>query len=203
ANAPELKAYQWIYQRPPNAWPILSGSVALGDHSPAVMVLVDAASPLRVITAAQLGMLFCGKTVPHWRDLGVKGALAGRPIRPVLPDTESGTGRFLRHALFGDATAFAWGRVREAADPAARVAGDLSTLALAGGPPPSGTRRIPILDGATPRTVDDPRYPLARTVYAYGDAGDRAVAGFVAWMKGPEGVAIAVAGPYRSLPGGR
>jgi phosphate transport system substrate-binding protein len=220
AFEPEAKAYEWIYHHPPRATAVMRGSVATAGHSPAVAVLVNAANSVGSISLDQLRAAFRGAQAPRWGDLGARGRFAARPVHPIMPDSEQGTGRFLRHVLFADATLFAWDRVREVAEPlhrdgtadrnggriAAMVARDRDALALAPGPAIAGTRTIPIrVDGKDaapdPQSVAESRYPLARSIYAYGDPHPSAEArAFLRFLLGPAGRQAIAAGPYLPLP---
>jgi phosphate transport system substrate-binding protein len=184
ASDPEIKAFQWIFQYPPQMWPVLGGSVTAPGHSPAVRVLVHASNPIRSISTAQLQLAFRGERPVRWSDLGVTGPLAQRLVHPIMPDSEQGTGRFIRSALFGDATLFAWKRVREITEPLHRdgrndamgeqladaVEADPQALAFVPGAAPPGTRTVRVTCLSTQATQPcDSSGMLARTVYAYSD----------------------------------
>ena len=207
---PELKAFQWVFQYPPTAWPVLQGSDSTAGHSPTVRVLVNAANPVRSISAQQLEAIFRGNRAVHWSDLGVTGPLEARTVHPMMPDTEQGTGRFIRQALFEDATLFAWDRLREFAEPihrngsadrfseriAAAVARDPLAIALTSGGAVAGTRSVPLQCSAC-----DTSGGIQRTVYAYsGPVPTPDVSAFLRLLiSGAEDKRIAPA-PYRPLP---
>jgi len=206
---PELKAFQWIFQHPAAAWPVLEGSSSAAGHSAAVRVLVNAANPIREISVRQLDLIFRGGKPIYWRDLGVAGALGERSIHPIMPDTEQGSGRFIRQALFGDATLFAWSRVKEIAEPihrdgsddrlnkrlAAAVARDPQAIALASAAA-AGTRTVPL-----ECPVCDPSGVIQRTVYAYSDPRLRPDANaFLRLLVTETEDRLIDPAPYRQLP---
>lgn len=206
---PELKAFQWIFQYPAKAWPVLQGSSSAPGHSPAIRVIVNAANPIRSISERQLQAAFRSQSSIRWRDLGVMGPFGMRTVHPMMPDTEQGTGRFIRQALFEDASLFAWKRVREFAEPihregaddrfaerlAAAVARDSQAIALTPAGAVVGTRIVPLQCAAC-----DSRGEISRTVYAYADpsAGSDAKSFLRLLISGTEDGTIDAA-PYRSL----
>lgn len=186
ATDPEVKAYQWVYRRPPVERAVFAGSEAAPGHSSSIAVIVNAASPRGSISLDEL------------RDAYLNPGSPTRFARLYLPDTESGTGRFLRHALFADATLFAWHRVHESATSSA-VRLDRAALSLADGPVPAGTRAIALRDGGRLLQRGDSDYPLTRTVFAYGADGDDAASRFMEFVRCAEGQALIAGSPYRPL----
>lgn len=186
ATDPEVKGYEWIYRRPPAARPVFAGSGDQPEHSPSVAVLVNAANPSRAISLDELRAIYLEPG--HRSDY----------TRAYLPDTESGTGRFLRHALFGDATLFAWSRVRETRT-AAPVARQRHAIALATGPVPAGTKMIALQMTGRAWMPGEARYPLDRTVCSYGADQDAAAAGFMDFLVSAQGQALARGSGYRPL----
>ena len=218
ATDPEIKAFQWIYQYPPQSWPVLRGSLATPGHSPSIRLLVNAANPIRRLSPEQLERVYRGERPISWRHLGVAGRIGSRAVHPIMPDSEQGTGRFIRDALFQGSTLFAWQRVQELAEPmhrgggddtvgeriAAAVARDPQALALVPGNPVAGTRAVP-LDCATIKAVShcDKNGALERSIYAYSDRGLRsgARAFLTILTSGGDRTRIDPA-PYRQLPAG-
>lgn len=206
----ELKAFQWIFQHPPKAWPVVEGSRSTPGHSPAIRVIVNPANPIRNISRRQLEIAFRGDRPVRWRDLGVTGPLAARTVHPIMPDAEQGTGRFIRRALFEDATLFAWKRVKEFAEPihrdysndslgarlAAAVARDSQAIALAPGDPATDMRTIPLQCARC-----DGHGEIDRTVYAYTDSTMRPdAASFLRMLIGDTEDGSIDPAPYRQLP---
>ena len=195
ATDSELKAFEWVYKRPPLRVEILRGSLETRGRSPALAVFVHRGNPLRRVDFAQLrGILQVHppRGVPRirtWGDLGLIGKWAHRPIDLYVPDTDSGTGRFLRRAVLGGSALLAWRRMMEITrqpfqqDARTRVrilrelARDPDGLAIArlprGGEPvtpvPLGERGAGPYLLPTAATVRDGRYPLGRAIYAYLD----------------------------------
>lgn len=207
---PELKAFQWVFQYPATAWPVLQGSDSTAGHSPAIRILVNAANPVRSISTRQLDAIFRGGNSVRWTDLGVTGPLEARTVHPMMPDSEQGTGRFIRQALFDDATLFAWNRVREFAEPihrngsddtfsdriAAAVARDPQAIALTSGGAVAGTRSI-----ALQCSTCDTTGGIQRTVYAYsGPALTPNANAFLRLLIGGTEDGRIQSAPYRPLP---
>jgi len=216
ATDPEIKAFQWIYEYPPQAWPVLRGSVAVPGHSPSIRVLVNASNPIRSISVQQLEMAFRSERPIHWRDLGVTGPFASRPVHPIIPDSEQGSGIFIRAALLNGATLFAWDRVKEIAEPshrgsiddglgaslAAAVAHDPQALALVPGGATAGTRPVPLECG--PTLPCDSSGAIERTVYAYADPKPRPDArSFLLLLIDGSRTGSIDPSPYRQLPAGQ
>lgn len=210
ATDPEAKAYEWVFRHPPAATPIMRGSVAVPGRSPALAARVNAENPVKSITLAQLASAFRMGGAPTWRLLGATGALAEKPIRLIVPDAESGAGRYLRRSVLADATQFDWDRVQEVSEPilpaghddrfgeaiAQAVAADPAALGIGDAAPFAGTRVLAV-EGRLP---DDPDYPLDRRVNAYADPRPRAVvADWLAFAAGDAAQAIVARGPYRAL----
>lgn len=214
----ELKAYEWIFRAPPKATPIFRGSLDTPGHSPALAVRVHVANPLQAITPAQLAAAFrVGGDAPTWATLGVGSALAGKRIQIVMPDAESGTGRFMRKVFLKDVVQFDWRRVREEREPgvagasgtrtdsfgariAAAVARDPAMLGLGDAAPLKGTRILPVLVDGKARFPGQPGYPFERDVLAYSDPKPRSnAAAFIAFARSPAARALLATGHYRPL----
>ncbi|HJP68386.1 MAG TPA: substrate-binding domain-containing protein [Sphingomicrobium sp.] len=215
ATDPEIKAFQWIYQYPPKSWPVLRGSVAAAGHSPAIRLLVNTANPIRKISLQQLELAYRGSQKVHWRDLGVTGPLSKLAVHPIMPDSEQGTGRFIRDAFFKGATLFAWDRVKEVSEPLHRgavdtfglriaraVAHDPQAIAFSSGNPVAGTRVVPFTCTDIPSAlVCDNKGALERLIYAYSDADLRPGAReFLLMLAGSKGRSAIKIAPYRKLP---
>ena len=219
ASDPEIKAFQWVFQYPPQALPVWSGSLATPGHSPTVRVLVNASNPVSFISTRQLEIVYRGERPVYWSDLGVTGRLAREQVHPVMPDTEQGTGRFIRHAVFSDATLFAWKRVREISEPihrdgstdamghelAAAVAADRQALALVPGAPIAGTRSVRVTcDTRGKAQVCDSKGALERTIYAYCDPkAPPDVRSFLKLLEEGADRELFDIAPYRRLPAGQ
>lgn len=199
ATGSELKAYEWVYRHPPLRVEILHGSLESPGKSPALMVFVHRGNPLRQINFAQLrGMLQARPPsgVPHvntWGALGLSGKWMHRRIDLYVPDTDSGTGRFLRHTVLGGSALLDWRRIteivshpsqRDANTPShilRKLAHDPDGLAIAWLPRGSDpVTPVPVSEHAagpyllpTMATIRDGRYPLGRAIYAYLTSGKR------------------------------
>jgi phosphate transport system substrate-binding protein len=197
ATDSELKAFEWIHQHPPLRVGILRGSVETRERSPALTAFVHRGNPLQHIDLAQLRALIEARPRPGapsivtWGGLGLSGRWAAHPIDLYIPDSDSGTGRFLRDALLGGSALLAWPRITEIrracllheppAHTRGRILGALARdpygLAIAwlpgGGQPvspvPLGAHAAGPYVLPTPAAIRDGRYPLGRPVYAYLD----------------------------------
>ncbi|MDB5679494.1 PstS family phosphate ABC transporter substrate-binding protein [Sphingomonas bacterium] len=215
ASDPEIKAYEWVFRRPPVAIPVMLGSIATPGSSPALAVRVNASNPLREISLAQLTAAFrIGGAPPSWGSVGVAGPLASRTIRLVVPDMESGTGQYMRKALLADATQLDWSRAREVTEPllppshvdrfgaaiADAVAADPAALGVGDARPLAGTRIVAIVDAGRRSVPGDAAYPLDRRVIAYASDRQRAAVGaWLAFVRSDRARAIVARGPYRAL----
>lgn len=193
---PELKAFEWAFRTPPRASPLLMGSIAAPGHSPRLVVRVNRANPLRSIRLSELERLLEVRDPPlPWPVLGWNFA---HPIELALPDSETGTGQFLRKRLASGRSQLDWRYVQEfdpSGDGIARaVAHNPSMLGLGDGRPYPGTRVIKIIDGAGHEVR------LDRTVFAYSQPVPRKGASeLLAFLAGKAGQALLVQAPYRSL----
>jgi phosphate transport system substrate-binding protein len=187
ATDQEAKAFEWIYRRPATAVPLFAGSASRPGHSPDLAVIVSNSSRLQSITMGELAARF----------------LPGGTDRVIMPDSESGTGRFLRHVVLGDANQLDWSRITEVAEAdhrhpeemaeriAALVAIDPHAIGLADARPRSGVRAIPVIGGEV---------LLTRTVLAYSDKPQRPeVQQFLAFIRSDAARPIIAASPYRAL----
>lgn len=214
----EAKAFQWVYGYPPTAVPVARGSLSDPGRSPALAVLVSRGNPIGQITFDELRKLFVANSdaaARHtWGELGATGAWASRPIHLYAPGAESGSGRFFRHAVLGDADNLAWPALHEFDTPVGRSPHDgrmWKRIAAAAAHDPDGlaislapTAGAPVkalavskegpASALTQANVAEGRYPLARTAYAYvnrsPDGPGRAdVAEFLSYVTGPAGQA--------------
>ncbi len=222
ATAGEIKAFEWIYRRPPTAVRILGGSLDRRGESPALVAFVNRRNPLTRIDYAQLAGILArrpargGPPIRTWGALGLRGAGAHRPIDLYLPDTTGGTGRFLRETLVGGSALLDWNRLTEfdalrradggtlgsRAQILRALARDPYGLALThlpvGGPAVKplalAVRAAGPYFRATRSSLIDGRYPLARSVFAYVNAGpggaDPVVRAWLRYVRGPDGQAM-------------
>jgi phosphate transport system substrate-binding protein len=197
ATDSELKAFAWVYRHPPLRVEILRGSLEAPGRSPALTVFVHRGNPLRRIDFAQLRGMFQARPprgVPHirtWGELGLTGNWVHRPIDLYVPDTDSGTGRFLRRTVLGGSALLDWRRITETArhpfqrdaKTPSRILRDLANdpdgLAIAWLSHDTGpVTPVPVSAHAagpyllpTAVTIREGRYPLGRAIYAYLDPG--------------------------------
>lgn len=195
ADAPELKAFEWIFRYKPEPIEVANGSEGEPGRSPPLAAYVHATNPLSKLSLAQLDAAFgkerllgAPRAVRSWADLGVRGKLAPQPIQLYLVDTESGTGRYFREQVLGGSRKLNWERLREFTDSGGitRPAHDESSQILAAlskdpkglavAPrltnPPASVKELALArDGehvsATRADMVVRRYPLTRVLHAY------------------------------------
>lgn len=183
----EAKGFEWVYLEPPVGAPVFRGSERQPGHSPRIAVIVAKASPIRFLTIADLSRRF----------------LPGGEGRTVMPDAESGTGRYFRQKILGGANQLDWARITEieetdhrrpgaVADGIARtVARDPAAIGIADGTPRPGVRIV---------LVSDAGLLLERKVFAYAHPVRREeTSAFLSFLKSAEGQAVIAAGPYLPL----
>ena len=196
----EVKAFEWIYRYRPAAIEVLNGSLDQPGCSPALAILVHRSNPLSAVTMAQLDGLFSAdlrgggkERLSTWGQLGLSREWARRTIHLYSPDTESGTGVFLRSTALGATRKLNWDRLTEVEDSkgpgapphdagrklAASVAADPSGIAVAPlvAPLPAEVRVLALAvregDAAvlpSRESLVARRYPLGRAVRAYVNA---------------------------------
>lgn len=219
ATSSEIQAFEWVYQYKPTSVEILNGSVATPGRSAALSVLVHESNPLDSLRLSQLEALFgyapegAATSIRTWGELGPEGNWSDSPVQLYTLDTETGTGRFFRRMAVGGTRHLDWSRVREFeaetsdSENASAIANRalLNALkldpfglavAMADGQVP-GIRPVPLraCDDcepvlASPESIADHSYPLARRVNAYfnqpaGQAVDPVLASLLAFILGP------------------
>lgn len=193
---PELKAFEWAFRTPPKATPLVMGSIAVPGCSPRLTVRVHRTNPLHSIPLSQLELLLEVRGRPlDWAAFGWNRA---HPVEIAMPNSETGTGQFLRKRLASGRAQLNWRYVREL-DPsgdgiAHAVSNDPYMLGIGDGRPYPGTRVIKIIDAAGHEVL------LDRTIFAYSQPAPRKGAGeLLAFFASREGQALLARSPYRSL----
>jgi len=194
----EAKAFEWVYQVPVKAHPLFAGTTARPGLSAPLAFRVNAANPLRAVTQEQLQTAFAqGDPGLTWDRLGVGTGLSGKTIRLVMPDSESGTGRFLRARVLADQVQFPWSRVTEVsvsgpradqfgARIAAAVARDPQALGVGDPLPVKGTRVLAVVVEGKAYLPGQAGYPYGRTIMAYDAPSPRPEIGaFVRFLGSP------------------
>jgi phosphate transport system substrate-binding protein len=184
----ERKAFEWVFRYPPAQIQIMTGSLDRGGQAPALVTCVHRDNPLVQLTLVQLDAIFgCErlgggpKSIRTWGDLGLSGEWADKSIHLYADDTESGTGRFFRHAVLGDSARMNWEHFTEFKGLDARhsilaaLAADPAGLAVTGGSS-EFVPQVKVLalacdsghDAVTPslESLISRSYPLTRAVYA-------------------------------------
>jgi phosphate transport system substrate-binding protein len=198
----EVAGYSRVMKHKPFPLEVMTGSYANADKSVALGIFVHKNNPLTRLTFAQLDAIFgsehlCGEkeNIRTWGQLGVTGAWANRPITVYMGELDAapafyfsqrvmrGSMLWNEHLHHLDDVTRPDGTVYEAQQRIVDLLGkDESGIALSGaGSRNSDTKLIPISisDGgpyidATPTTVEERTYPLARSVWIYtNQAPDR------------------------------
>lgn len=219
----EIMAFEWVFQYKPAELEVMSGALTGEDRSRALAVFVHRDNPVSHLSLSQLdAILSCEprrglSSVRTWRELGIVGNWADKAIHVYTFDTETGTGRFLEHAVLDDNRKWAWDRIREFKD-AERMHGStenasqqilralardryglavatlgypnrsLKTLAL------SSTSAGPFYE-ATRQTLVERKYPLTRSIFVYfnrapGKPVDAKLAEFLRFILSDDGQEI-------------
>jgi phosphate transport system substrate-binding protein len=211
----DLAAFRHARRAEPVLLPVAGGAWHRFGYVDPVVVIVNAANPIRRLSFRQLDALWSetrwrgGVAPADWRALGV-GAWRGQAIHVVGGDGWSGeeSARALtirRRVLSVGRQIGRWRTVPESGGEdqvVARVAGDRLAIGFTGfGHLSPGVRAVALsIDGRTGvaptrATIASGRYPLGRTVDlvmardAHGCL-DRAVARFAAWLVGRSGQAV-------------
>jgi phosphate transport system substrate-binding protein len=210
----DLAVFRRAHHGEPVVMPVAGGAWHRFGYVDPVVVIVNAANPLRALSFRQLDALLSetrwrrGVAPADWSDLGVPG-WRGKPIHVVGGDGWSGeeSARALtvrRRVLSIGEQVGRWQMVPGTGgedEVVARVAADTQAIGFTGlGHLSAGVRTVAIGDGGKPvaptrAAIASGAYPLARTVDlvmardAHGCL-DPAVARFAAWLVGPAGQAV-------------
>jgi phosphate transport system substrate-binding protein len=191
----EIAGYSRVMKHKPFALEVMTGSYANADKSVALGIFVHKSNPLTHLTFAQLDAIFgsehlCGEkeNIRTWGQLGLIGAWANRPITVYMGELDAapafyfsqrvmrGSMLWNEHLHHLDDVTRPDGTVYEAQQRIVDLLGkDETGIALSGaGSRNPDTKLIPISisDGgpyidATPTTVEERTYPLARSVWIY------------------------------------
>ena len=122
ANITDINGFGRVKQYAPLRLELMSGSLASPGQSSALAVFVSSHNPITKIALDQLAALFVctaehkPATPRRWGQLGATGEWANRPVHLYTFDLETGTGVFLRHALFADHMKLNWSAISEYRD---------------------------------------------------------------------------------------
>ena len=117
-SASEIQAFEWIFRYQPTQVEVMTGSLDQPGKSAAPVFFVHQDNPLTELSPTQLAAILGGGSsdIHTWGQLGVKGEWANQPINLYLPDTTSGTGKFLQQALLKGGKAMNWDHLTEFGD---------------------------------------------------------------------------------------
>lgn len=167
----DLQAYAGAVGGAPLQIAVAHASLDPHALSGPLAVMVDKASPLRSLTWRQVGRLFTAQGPHTWRELGVTGAVANRPIRKLgLKPGAALALLFEARAQGGVPLAPDLEGYGHSTEVVAHLAGDPTAIGFAAANTVTAATRIvpivvrgkPILP--TPATLRNGRYPLDRTL---------------------------------------
>lgn len=195
SNTTENDGFLHTLQYRPLKLRLMTGSLDVPGMSYAPVLFVNRDNPLDKLTLTQVEAVFgCGQpgqgAAAHtWGDLGLGGNWSDKPIHAYTFDIDSGTGTFFLHALQGQSRKMNWPIIREfnqkrRADGSIYEAGEqtmqmllgdryglaVSSLRYAGNHVKElalATRSGSAYVKATPETLIDGSYPLARMTYVF------------------------------------
>ncbi len=191
----EVAGYNRVMKHKPFPLEVMTGSYANADKSVALGIFVHKNNPLIHLTFAQLDAIFGSEhlrgeneNIRTWGQLGLTGAWANRPITVYMGELDAAPAfyfsqRVMRGSLLWnehlhhlDDVTRPDGTFYEAQQRIVDLLGkDETGIALSGaGSRNTDTKLIPISISAgdpyidaTPTTVEDRTYPLARSVWIY------------------------------------
>ena len=191
----EVAGYNRVMQHKPFPLEVMTGSYTNADKSVALGIFVHKNNPLTHLTFAQLDAIFGSEhlageneIIRTWGQLGLTGVWANRPINVYMGELDAapafyfsqrvmrGSMLWNEHLHHLDDVTRPDGSVYEAQQCIVDLLGkDEGGIALSGaGSRNPDTKLIPISisDGgpyidATPKTVEERTYPLARSVWIY------------------------------------
>lgn len=209
-------AWRTAYAYEPLAIPVAHDSLDPTALSSPTGILVHRDNPLRRISPAMLRRIVAPRAgdvpVRLWRDIGVRGAIADRPIRVVILAGDTAIGALMLRRLGTPAYIANAETKRQSRDVAAVVAGDPSAIGIANlNHVRAGLRALSIADARGQFIAGDEsgirsgRYPFDRQllVYVRRDSSGRVeplARAFLDLMLSSEGQAIVASGSRKYLP---
>ena len=226
----EAVAYEQAVGHPATGVEVAIGSFDVPTKADALVVFIHRDNPLASLTLAQLRAIFgCGetKTAQTWRNLGVSGPLADKPIHVYSYKLDNAAAIFFKSVVLKDLewrcgiTTFA----NQTGSDGKRIdSGQMIIEALKADPsgiaisnphyanPAVKSVALAFRDGRlvspTKEAVGQGAYPLARAVYIFfnhdsGKPTDPRVREFLRYVLSPEGQQdVSTEGAYLPLPEG-
>ncbi len=219
----EQDGFQQVFNYDPVGFTIMTGSLNVAHHTPALVMLVNKSNPLTTMTLAQLDSLYDadrlrgGTPIHAWGDLGLKSAWAARPVHIYGYPIASKQAQFFERAVMGKADD-KWNcslRLRkteaEVIDAVAHDPEGVGFATLERPDPRTKPLALVPLAGesavtASRETVAARTYPLAQPIWIYtvhlpGTPQDPKVAEFLRFILSREGQTIITNdGGYFPLP---
>ena len=191
----EVAGYNRVMKHKPFPLEVMTGSFANADKSVALGIFVNRANPIEHLTFAQLDEIFGSErlrgektNIRTWGELGLTGEWADRPIQIYTGELDAAPGFYFSQVVMRgsllwndrlrhfDDLARPDGTVYEAQQRIVdALAKDPAGIALSGaGVRNPEVRLVPVSAGdsgpyiaATPQSVQNRSYPLARSVWIY------------------------------------
>ncbi len=208
----EEDGYQQVFGHNPVGFTVMTGSLDVAHHAPALVMLVSKHNPLSQISLAQVDSLYDANRlrgaapVHTWGDLGVKGEMASHPVHIYGYPIASKQSQFFERAVMGKADDI-WNcslRQRKTnAQLISAIVQDPDAIGFATLQQPDPRTKplslVPLAGGAaiaaTEKTISERTYPLAQPVWIYtahlpGTPQDPKVAEFLRFILSRDGQAI-------------
>ena len=183
ATPKEIMAFEWVFKYKPLGIAFMTGSLNAPGKSPALAVFVHHDNPISKVTLAELDAIFgCehlrgNGAINTWAQLGVDGALRGKPIHAYGFNVETGSAAFFKRVVMTGSGKWNWPDLREfnkpkdildalAKDPAGIGVADL-TYSNAGVKAIAVSADDERFYEPTRENLIAQRYPLTRIAFAY------------------------------------
>lgn len=187
ATAPEVKAFEWIYRYKPLAIELLRVGEAPNGYAPSLGVYVNIKNKITELSLDDLEWILKkdpSLTNKLWSHFNNTDQNELSDIHSYIPNTDEGTGRYIRDAILHGNNSFDWENITEISfkdihSPATTILNEVASQFGGLGIAPVGlkvanTKEINIsyshktqAFAANEQTIKSKQYPLTRCVDAY------------------------------------